>query len=128
MSIRAPMVLLALGAAIGLGASQLHAQAQTTMPRAYVMADFELTDAQAIKPYAERVQSTLEPFGGRFLVRGGKAARLEGELPQGRFVVIEFDSFERAQAWYDSPEYQKLIPIRHASGKTRLFIVEGVRL
>lgn len=107
----------------GIGASLLHAQ---TKPPAYYVADFELTDAEGIKPYSAAVASTFAPFGGRFLVRGGTAKRLEGELPKGRLVMIAFDNIERAQAWYDSPAYTALRPHRQRSGRTQTFIVEGV--
>jgi uncharacterized protein (DUF1330 family) len=41
-------------------------------------------------------------------------------------VVVAFDSMEKARAWYDSPAYDTIKPIRHSSAKTRAFIVEGV--
>lgn len=97
----------------------------TTRP-AYVLADFQLTDASAIKPYGEQVEATFRPYGGRFLIRGGKATPLEGELLQGRLIVIAFDDAEQAQAWYSSPAYRKLREIRLRSGVTRMAIVEGV--
>jgi uncharacterized protein (DUF1330 family) len=40
-------------------------------------------------------------------------------------VVIEFDSREQAQAWYDSPAYRKLRPIRQKSAVSRVYIVDG---
>ena len=105
----------------------LHAQDHvvTTRP-AYVVADFQLTDPVGIKPYGEQVEATFKPFGGRFLIRGGKVSPLEGELLQGRLIVIAFDNAEKARAWYDSPAYRKLREIRQRSGITRMSIVEGV--
>ena len=51
---------------------------------------------------------------------------LEGEPPKG-MVAIAFDSMQQAQAWWDSPAYRELRPIRHRSAKTRAYILEGVR-
>ncbi len=114
------------GLAIGcIGMKAIHAQATATAP-AYYIADFELTDPEGIRPYGAGVASTFEPFGGRFIVRGGQVAALEGEGPKGRLVVIAFDSMEKAQAWYHSPVYQQLKPIRQRSGNSRTFIVEGL--
>ena len=111
----------------GIGLTAIHAQApsKATAP-AYYIADFELTDPEGIRPYSAGVAATFEPFGGRFIVRGGEIAALEGERPKGRLVMIAFDSMEKAQAWYHSAEYQKLIPIRQRSGNSRTFIVEGI--
>jgi uncharacterized protein (DUF1330 family)/quinol monooxygenase YgiN len=92
---------------------------------AYYIAHFEPSDPDAIRPYSARVASTFEPFGGRFVVRGGRVAALEGEAPKGHTVMIEFDSMERARAWFDSPAYAQLKPIRHRAGNTRAYIVEG---
>jgi uncharacterized protein (DUF1330 family) len=105
-------------------------QAQTTAAAkpapAYYVAEFELTDAEAIRPYSARVESTFKPYSGRYIVRGGTAAGLEGDAPKGRMVVIAFDSLVQARAWYDSPSYREIMPLRHAAGRTRAYIVEGL--
>lgn len=118
----AGLTLVATG---GIGLTAIHAQAPSKSAPAYYIADFELTDPEGIRPYSAGVAATFEPFGGRFIVRGGEIAALEGERPKGRLVMIAFDSMEKAQAWYHSVEYQKLIPIRQRSGNSRTFIVEG---
>ncbi|MFJ3763746.1 DUF1330 domain-containing protein [Streptomyces sp. NPDC090082] len=76
--------------------------------------------------YMERIQDTLDPFGGRFLVHGAPAREVrEGSWP-GAVVIIGFPSYEDARAWYDSEAYQDLIPLRtrHMSGD--ILLVEGV--
>ena len=123
------MLLLAsaVGAAFGsVGMQAIHAQnsSSATAPAFYI-ADFELIDRDGIRPYSAGVESTFAPFGGKYVVRGGEVAALEGEPPKGRLVVIGFPSMERAKAWYVSPEYQALKPIRQRSGNSRTFIVEG---
>ena len=77
------------------------------------------------KTYAQQVPRTLAPFGGRFLVGGGKIESLEGDPPKFS-VIIAFDSVEKANAWWNSPAYEAIKPIRHAFAKASLFIVEGV--
>lgn len=120
---------LAVWTSITIGAfaaNALHAQAPPAAPRpAYYVSEFEVTDREGMRPYSERVASTFEPFGVRYIVRGGIIAPLEGEAAKGGIVVIAFDSMERAQAWYDSPAYRELRPIREGAAKSRTFIVEG---
>ena len=84
--------------------------------------------AQGQRPAVElrRVGATLAPYGGRFLVRGTPAVHLEGDPARSRNAVIHFDSLTQAQAWYTSPAYQKLIPIRQKLTKTNSYLVEGV--
>jgi uncharacterized protein (DUF1330 family) len=44
----------------------------------------------------------------------------------GRFVILEFPSVAAAKAWYDSPAYQRILPIRLGSTKSRMMFVEGL--
>jgi len=100
------------------------AQAPKAQPPAYYIAEFELTDPEGIRPYSAAVESTFAPFGGKYAVRGGKVDSLEGE-PMRRVIMIAFPSFAQAQAWYASPSYKEIMPIRHSSAKSRTFIMEG---
>jgi uncharacterized protein (DUF1330 family) len=93
--------------------------------RAYVIAEIEITNPEGYKAYAALVPATIEQFGGRFLVRGGKAETLEGEWPERRRVVIEFPSVEAAKKWWDSPEYAKPKALRRANSNGRLLLLEG---
>jgi len=122
-------LLLAVFCAIAAGGLPLtagHAQAPAAAkPVAFYISEFEVTNPDGIKPYSAAVDSTFAPFGGRYVVRGGKVASLEGE-PTKRIVIIAFPSMEQALAWYNSPEYRELRPIRHNSATSRVFIVEGM--
>lgn len=120
---------LVLSAGLALGVlGPVAAQAQIDAPAAkpaYFVAEYEVTDRDGMKPYSAQVQSTFEPYGGRFVVRGGGVTSLEGEPVRGGLVVIAFDSVEKAKAWYESPAYGKIRPLRWKSAKTRVYIVEG---
>ncbi|WP_159944287.1 MULTISPECIES: DUF1330 domain-containing protein [unclassified Nocardiopsis] len=75
--------------------------------------------------YMERIQSTLDPFGGRFLVHGAPVEVREGSW-EGGLVLIGFPSIERARAWYESPAYQEIIPLRADHIEGDIVLVEGV--
>jgi uncharacterized protein (DUF1330 family) len=117
--IAASVVSAAMSAA---AVQRLHAQLQAP---AYVITEIEVTDAAAFAEYAPRVQPSFAPFGGRYLARGGKTQALAGNDPK-RVVVLAFDSMERALAWYSSPEYEALKPLRDRAGKARIFATEGL--
>lgn len=113
------------GVSIGVaGARTIHAQ-QVKAPPAYVIAEVDVTDPAAMQKYAEKVPETLAPFEHHYVVRGGKTQSLEGEPPK-RIVVTAFDSADQARAWYDSPAYAAIKPIRQSAAKSRIFIVEGL--
>jgi uncharacterized protein (DUF1330 family) len=120
----APAVLagLLIGAA---GGRAIQAQQGKTRP-AYVIAEVEVTDSEALKKYSEKAPQIVASFNGRFVVRGGKVQTLEGEPPKGFIVVIGFDSVEKAREWYDSPAYSAIKPFRQSATKSRLLLAEGV--
>ncbi|WP_327010250.1 DUF1330 domain-containing protein [Dactylosporangium sp. NBC_01737] len=76
--------------------------------------------------YLERIQATLDPFGGTFLAHGPDVEVREGEWP-GTIVLLQFPDADAVRAWYDSPAYQEILPLRtdHISGSAILF--DGVR-
>lgn len=111
---------------MGPGAPALAQDKIPATAPAYYVADFAVTDRDGIKPYSAAVEGTFKPYGGRFIVRGADPVALEGQAPKGRLVVIRFDSMERAQAWYHSPAYDALKPVRQRSGISNIYIVQGL--
>ena len=93
---------------------------------AYVIADIEVHDPETYKEYVALVQAALDPFEGRFLVRGGATESLEGDWHPQRFVVLEFPTIEQARGWYGSPAYVTARAIRHRASTGRLILAQGV--
>ena len=79
---------------------------------AYLMADVQVQDAESYAAYGAQVPATLEPYGARFLVRGGASEVIEGEWQPHRLVVIEFPDMESLKAWHASDAYQAIVGIR----------------
>ncbi|WP_280266887.1 DUF1330 domain-containing protein [Nocardia wallacei] len=79
---------------------------------------------EQVLEYMEKIQATLDPFGGRFLVHGGTLEVKEGSWP-GAVVLIEFPTMDHARDFYDSPAYRRIKPLRtdHLDGD--LIIVDG---
>jgi len=69
---------------------------------------------------------TIEAYGGRFLVRGGKFTVLEGDMPFTRIAVLEFPSRQMAEDWYRSPAYQRILPLRTQAGRCQFVVADGV--
>jgi uncharacterized protein (DUF1330 family) len=78
-----------------------------------------------IVQYLERIDSTLAPFGGEFLVHGSQAEVLEGPWP-GDLIVIAFPNREQARAWYRSAAYQEILRLRTDNSEGDVIIVDGV--
>lgn len=75
--------------------------------------------------YLTLIDETLAPFHGRFAVHGGTVEVLEGEWP-GHLVVIQFPDRTAARAWYRSPAYQAIVPLRMNNSIGDCILVDGV--
>jgi uncharacterized protein (DUF1330 family) len=94
---------------------------------AYVIVQENLTGDQApFEEYRRQVIATFEPYGGKFLARGGKVSVLEGEWPYDRSVILEFPSREVAETWYHSAEYQRILPLRMKCMSSNFVIIDGL--
>ena len=93
---------------------------------AYVVVQVDVKDPERYDQYRKMVPSTLEQYGGRFLIRGGQMENLEGSWHPSRFVVIEFDNSEQAKAWWSSAEYKPAKELRQQTSHTEMILVEGV--
>jgi uncharacterized protein (DUF1330 family) len=94
--------------------------------KAYVIVNVAVRDAERYKDYVKAATPTVAAHGGRYIVRGGRAERLEGSVAVNRVVVLEFPSYAHARAWYDSPEYRDALGIRQSCATGDLILVEGM--
>jgi uncharacterized protein (DUF1330 family) len=79
----------------------------------------------AIVEYLQRIDATLAPFEGGFVVHGATPEVFEGEFP-GHLIVIAFPTREQAEGWYDSPAYREILPLRLEHSTGAAFLVDGV--
>jgi uncharacterized protein (DUF1330 family) len=85
----------------------------------------EVTVGPEIVEYLERIDATLEPFDGRFVVHGAEPTVLEGDFP-GHLVVIGFPSREQAQGWYACAAYRAILPLRTENSRGEAILVDAV--
>ena len=94
---------------------------------AYLVVDTDLTNPEAYEEYKLKARPIAEKYNGEYLARGGKMDLKETKLwSPKRMVLVKFPSFEQAQAFYDSAEYQAILPISVASAKRTVVILEGI--
>ena len=95
------------------------------MKKGYVIAiRTELRDEAEMATYTQKVVPTF-PASWKPLVAYGRQEAVEGPAADG-VVVIEFDSYDAARAWYDSDAYADARKHRFAGADYNLLIVEGI--
>jgi uncharacterized protein (DUF1330 family) len=92
----------------------------------YVILDVNVQDAVGYEQYRQAGSPSVPQYGGKYIVRGGEVEVLEGEWRPERLVVIEFESFDRAKRWYNSPEYQAALQGRLRTAISKVLIVDGI--
>ena len=78
-----------------------------------------------IVEYLHKIDATLEPFGGRFLVHGGDVEVIENDWP-GHLIIIEFPDRQHARDWYGSRAYQAILALRTDNSQADVVFADGV--
>lgn len=95
---------------------------------AYLIAEHTITDPARFEEYRVKVGPMIARHGGRYITKAGSHAVLEGDnavwQPE-RVVIVAFPDMAALNAWYSSPEYAALIPLRQAAAKDMLITLDG---
>jgi uncharacterized protein (DUF1330 family) len=110
--------------ALGVAAVEgLHAQAK---PSGYAIIEVNVTDKDGYtKEFLPIAVKVINEAGGKYLVRGGKTEALQGTPPASRVVVLQFDSLDKVQQWWNSAARKDSSSIGDKYATTRAFAVEG---
>lgn len=92
---------------------------------AYIIAEVSIHNPAEYEDYKKLTPGSLKNYHGKFIVRGGKTACLEGDWKPERIVVLEFPSVELAKAWWASEEYAPAKTLRQRTAHTKMILVEG---
>jgi uncharacterized protein (DUF1330 family) len=115
------IALLAIG---GVGGAVLHAQ--TAAAPAYLIAHVQVTDADGWKQYIAAVPGTMAPYHVKTLSRAPAVAMDSSTPPGGSTVILAFNSMDDLKAWWNSPAYQAIIPLREKSAKSVVYALPGL--
>lgn len=83
-------------------------------------------DAHAQKRYENYVAGgvvSLGKYDAEVLASDEAPALVEGALPGQKIVVIRFRDRAHFDEWYNSPEYQDVLPIRKTDAETAFVLV-----
>ena len=117
------LAMLAGAAFGGLAVNGLNAQNKA--PGAYAVIDIsDITNPELFKTLLSKAEAPVTAAGGKFVVRTEKITARDGAPPK-RFVVIGFDSMEKAKAWDSLPAQKEIDDMRSKSAKARSFFVDG---
>jgi uncharacterized protein (DUF1330 family) len=93
---------------------------------AYMIVDEDVFNPDGLGEYAKAAGPTIAKYNGKAIIRTTETEVLEGTWNPKRLVVVEFENKEAALRWYNSPEYQAIIPMRKKAANTNFLLVEGI--
>ncbi|HNX81440.1 MAG TPA: DUF1330 domain-containing protein [Candidatus Omnitrophota bacterium] len=83
-------------------------------------------DKEKYGEYVQKVPPIVEKFGGKYLARGGAVTLIAGDWNPARLIIIEFGCREKFQAWWNSPEYKAVAPLREEAALVNAILIDGV--
>jgi len=93
---------------------------------AYVIVEIDIHDPAGYEKYKKLAGATVEKYGGKYIIRGGRTEVLEGDWTPKRIVVLQFDSPQHAKDWLNSEEYREPRKMRHRTARTNMILIEGM--
>ena len=93
---------------------------------AYIIVEVKVKNHKEYENYKKLVSPSLDVYGGKFIVRGGKVETLEGGWEPERIVILEFENASKAKAWWGSLEYSEAKKLRYKTADSKMIVVEGV--
>jgi uncharacterized protein (DUF1330 family) len=92
----------------------------------YVVAQGRVENRKMLDEYVGKVMPTLQAHGGRIVAFDESPEVVEGSIGHPRTVILEFQSQQAFRSWYDSAEYQAVLPLRLDSTPGSLIVVNGL--
>ena len=93
---------------------------------AYIIVNIEITDLERYAEYIKIAPASITRLGGKYLVRGRRAEKLEGKWEPKRVVILEFETFKKAREWWSCDEYAGPKKLRQSAAITNMILVEGM--
>jgi uncharacterized protein (DUF1330 family) len=90
---------------------------------AYIIAEFEIINPEIAQQYVAYASKSVLEAGGRYVALAQPRIPLEGEWDENKqWLMIEFDSIDKANAWYESAEYAKALEISQQAMTRRMAV------
>ena len=88
-------------------------------------ANVEMKDPEKFKEYSPKAIASMEPYGGKLMLRAKVEKVIHSPIPHQVIVLFEFPDSAAIDTWYNSDEYQALVPLRDEAAVIRFAVAES---
>ena len=88
-------------------------------------ANVEMKDPEKFKEYSPKAIASMEPYGGKLMLRAKVEKVIHGPIPHQVIALFEFPDSAAIDTWYNSDEYQALVPLRDEAAVIRFAVAES---
>lgn len=92
----------------------------------YFIAQIKIINEKEYKKYTDKVSDVVAKYNGTYQAVDTNPVVLEGQWDYGRCVIIEFNSKEDFEHWYNSQEYRKILSVRVKASQSIALLVKGL--
>ena len=93
---------------------------------AYFIMHNRIRDEGKLQEYRSKAFETMTAYDYEMLIFDENSHVIEGETNLTRTIVFKFDSRDAMMTWYNSPEYQEVLPLRLEATEGFSVIVDGL--
>jgi uncharacterized protein (DUF1330 family) len=92
----------------------------------YVIVQGKVENRGLLDQYVAKAGPAIKSHQGRTIAFDEEPQEVEGKIEHPRTVIVEFPSMTAFRAWYDSPEYQEILPLRLKATRGTLIVAKGL--
>ena len=93
--------------------------------KSYVIVNANVVNPEKLAQYGAQAAPTVAKYQGKFIAKG-ESQSLHGDQAFASKAIIEFPSQQHAVDWYNSEEYQALIPLRSQALDCEFHLASGI--
>lgn len=92
----------------------------------YIIATLNsVSDPDGFAAYQKAASASFSQYGARFLLNSRNVENLDGDWTPSGVVVVEFENYDQAKKFYNSPEYQAIIGQRFQTSDSSVVLIDG---
>lgn len=93
---------------------------------AYFVIHNRIHNLEKMQEYVPKALDTMTAYNPEILALDENSQVIEGSTNLPRTILIKFDSRDTMMAWYNSPEYQEVLPLRLEATEGFSVLIDGL--